>query len=379
MWLFGRSSTSDSVQSSVSEATHAERQRNKQLVWLKEEIKDVAELERDRRYRASFTVQGKAVTLEIFLSDRFPLEGPVVTASPYFTHPWVDQQMRVIGCPLLQQFTVHSNLGTAIKQVIDELTTHPPLFDPPSSMASYPVQPPIPVPYSGPGPSSFVPPTSTGPFSPSFAPFSYSSMPQPVPMPSNPSPPVATRGMPSSSSSSSSSSISRRLSYSIPEKMPGISDKSNEELEKYLNDEDSVVLIDQYISKLDVIKRVQSEMESLFQENEELSKQNIDKEPTIQSQWSSLQEKHIELQSLKERYDKIIKKQSQLVEKYDSARATMQLKTLSQETDTNSDIIADDFLEQKMDCSSYLQKFLQERKLYHLRSAKLEMLKYQRS
>ena len=28
-----------------------------------------------------------------FLSDRFPLEGPVVTASPRFVHPWVDSQV----------------------------------------------------------------------------------------------------------------------------------------------------------------------------------------------------------------------------------------------------------------------------------------------
>ena len=28
-----------------------------------------------------------------FLSDRFPLEGPVVTASPCFVHPWIDSQV----------------------------------------------------------------------------------------------------------------------------------------------------------------------------------------------------------------------------------------------------------------------------------------------
>lgn len=44
----------------------------------------------------------------------------------------------------------------------------------------------------------------------------------------------------------------------------------------------------------------------------------------------------------------------------------MQLKTLSQEADTNSDVLADDFLERKMDGSTFLQKFLQERKVHAL-------------
>ena len=48
MWLFGRSSTSsESVESTssgsvgvVGEATHAERQRNRQITWLREEVEE---------------------------------------------------------------------------------------------------------------------------------------------------------------------------------------------------------------------------------------------------------------------------------------------------------------------------------------------------
>ena len=36
---------------------------------------------------------------------------------------------------------------------------------------------------------------------------------------------------------------------------------------------------------------------------------------------------------------------------------------LSQESDTNSEVIAENFLEQKIDSSSFIQKFLQERKV----------------
>ena len=39
------------------------------------------------------------------------------------------------------------------------------------------------------------------------------------------------------------------------------------------------------------------------------------------------------------------------------------LKTVSQEADTNSDIIAEDFLSNKMESSTFLQTYLRERKV----------------
>jgi hypothetical protein len=55
--------------------------------------------------------------------------------------------------------------------------------------------------------------------------------------------------------------------------------------------------------------------------------------------------------------------------------ALRKLKTLCQDADINSETIAEDFLNEKLESSSFIQKFLQERKLYHLRASKLEAIK----
>lgn len=368
MWLFGRSnSESDDSSNKLSEVTHAQRQRNKQISWLKEQVSSVIEVERDRRYTVSFPVNEYTITLNINLSDRFPLDSPKVTASPYFFHPWVDEQMVVVGSPLIKHFNPHSNLGRVIKQVIDEFIEHPPQFDQPVAMTA--------LPQIYPTPMSQQPYTGTSGLS--YTPFSYSSvLSHEYTNSSNTSP---TQILPPSSPSPIAISSSNDYKYTVPDVLPGLSEKSDESLEKYLNDEDSVVLIDRFISRLEVIKKVQEDMEHMFQQHEKQAKLNVEMEPHLQVKWSRLQEKHLELQSCKETYDKLYQQQIQIMERYDRRNAFIKLKTLTQEADTESDITAEEFLEQKIDITKFLQKFLHERKLYHLRASKSELMKYHRT
>jgi hypothetical protein len=45
--------------------TPAESQRNKQINWLKEEVKGIVEITRDRWYRVTFPIQDKHITLDM--------------------------------------------------------------------------------------------------------------------------------------------------------------------------------------------------------------------------------------------------------------------------------------------------------------------------
>ena len=55
-----------------------------------------------------------------------------------------------------------------------------------------------------------------------------------------------------------------------------------------------------------------------------------------------------------------------LYQKFDKKHVHQKLKTLSQDADTESEITAEDFLDQKIDLSTFLGKYLQERKVLDL-------------
>ena len=78
MWLFGRNTSAESDET-LNDTTHAQKQRNKQIGWLRDKIKGqvlyyisyiidryrLTEVERDTRYRTSFVIRGQAITLEM--------------------------------------------------------------------------------------------------------------------------------------------------------------------------------------------------------------------------------------------------------------------------------------------------------------------------
>jgi hypothetical protein len=162
--------------------------------------------------------------------------------------------MIVTGSHSLQNFTPHSNIGIIVKEIINELMTQPPIFDP---SASVPMATNLPYPVTDPLFSShyITTPASATNFSPSSSNDAlYETVNDALPS-RNFSPQVRH------------SSFFHR--FPIPNKLPGIAEKNIDELEKYLNDEDAVVLIDKYISQLDIIKQLKDEMEMLFSQSED--------------------------------------------------------------------------------------------------------------
>lgn len=82
------------------------------------------------------------------------------------------------------------------------------------------------------------------------------------------------------------------------------------------------------------------------------------------------------MEALKEEHEKKLNEQRQLIERYQQRTVMSQLKILVNEADTESEIFAEDFLEDKVPVTDFIQKYKQLRKLHHLRKTKYEKLTY---
>lgn len=126
---------------------------------------------------------------------------------------------------------------------------------------------------------------------------------------------------------------------------------STEELERYLNEDEGPVLVEQYVTKMDTvstfiipqsptprvlspcqIRKVHSDRDKLFADNEDQAGLNLRCEPDMQEAWTQLQEKvttnkgtldenihcgflqFLEMQALKTDYERMLEEQKQLTE-----------------------------------------------------------------
>jgi len=64
------------------------------------------------------------------------------------------------------------------------------------------------------------------------------------------------------------------------------------------------------------------------------------------------------------------------VQRYQPKTVTSRLKTLTQDAETESEVVAEDFMDKKMEVAKFSQKHKEQRKLYHLRKIKYEKLTF---
>ncbi|KAJ7378030.1 Vacuolar protein sorting-associated protein 37A [Desmophyllum pertusum] len=165
-WIFGPTKT---TKSQLPPTTALQQQRLKQIESLRT-FHNITEVQRDVEYRVTFNVGNSTVFLNITLPPQFPNERPIVKVAPPLRHPWVNDQMVVMGCPGINGFYMHSNLGRAITEVVKEFSDHPPQFLPPlTSQPQFPTSSsgyqPLPQYSLIPGFQMGYPPQSTAPSS----------------------------------------------------------------------------------------------------------------------------------------------------------------------------------------------------------------------
>ncbi|XP_065645132.1 vacuolar protein sorting-associated protein 37A isoform X4 [Hydra vulgaris] len=144
------------------------------------------------------------------------------------------------------------------------------------------------------------------------------------------------------------------------------------ELENVCNNED---LLLEYIEEMKTITDLQVQRTKLLEENESIAAMNLKFETEIEDQQGNLKELIEESDDLYHKFQNKSQKQSELLQMYEIGHISTNLRISILEVEEDSENIADQFLSGSLNLESFLEKFLDKRKLTHIRRAKEEMLK----
>lgn len=364
-WLFSKGTRP------LPPLTSLQQQKQRQIDSLKAAHTSISEIQKDVEYRLPITVKNLTININILLPQQFPQDKPVITVFPPIRHHLVDKQGTNVTCPLVHNFTMHSDLGKIVQNLLEEFWKNPPTLAPTSGSFPYLYSNPAgrpPYPHTG---FSFLPPFSTQetnrsvpvsePVSSTYntakaAAPSYgliSDLPVPVP--------TSEVGM-------------NGFTYKmpdLPETFPELSDLSVSQLTEMMEQED--VLLEQFVN-LPQLKQIINDKEDLVKNIEELAKKNLQMEPMLESKRQALLDKHEFLTQMKATFEKKVQRQHELSESCSLSALQARLKVAAHEAEEESDNIAENFLEGKTEIDDFLTLFMEKRTCCHSRRAKEEKL-----
>ncbi|XP_022086195.1 vacuolar protein sorting-associated protein 37A-like [Acanthaster planci] len=401
-WLFGSS------KSNLPPITPLQEQRSKQIESLKNLNPNVVELKRDVEYRVTFSTGTGAtnIALHITLPPQFPQEKPLVKVSPPLRHPWVSNTLTVVGCPGLNNFGVHTDLGRVIQSIIQEMRTNQPFV-----FTADPVQVNAGTMYQPYTPSTALSPSSQYPVASQPPAPGYRSTPASLPqtgilLQGNQPPAaslVATQsshlpGATASATQNTEGRIPNRIDtldhlgiepvvlpsgldsmgtrrYSMPSIPLSLKDNlsglSSAQLQEILDSEEAELKV---FSDLPQVKRLLAERHELYDHCEQLAQANVSYQPELEKLKNSLRERLKERNNFRNRFDMNCLNQQRINEQFDLQLTLDHLRVAAAEAEHESEAKAEAFLEGRTPIEEFLREYLDLRKTMHLRRAKEEKL-----
>ncbi|XP_036106242.1 vacuolar protein sorting-associated protein 37A [Molossus molossus] len=380
-WLFPLTkSASSSAAGSPGGLTSLQQQKQRLIESLRNAHSSIAEIQKDVEYRLPFTVNNLTVNINILLPPQFPQEKPVISVYPPIRHHLMDKQGVYVTSPLVNNFTMHSDLGKIIQSLLDEFWKNPPVLAPTSAFSYLYSNPGGMPPYASQG-FSFLPPyspqeanrtisslsvadtvsssttsyTTAKPAAPSFG--VLSSLPLPVP------------------TTDASAQISQNdLGYKmpdVPDAFPELSELSVSQLTD-INEQEEI-LLEQFLT-LPQLKQIITDKDDLINSIEELARKNLLLEPSLEAKRQAVLDKYELLTQMKSAFEKKMQRQHELSESCSASALQARLKVAAHEAEEESDNIAEDFLEGKTEIDDFLSSFMEKRTICHCRRAKEEKL-----
>uniref|UniRef100_A0A8C9DH87 VPS37A subunit of ESCRT-I n=1 Tax=Prolemur simus TaxID=1328070 RepID=A0A8C9DH87_PROSS len=316
------------------------------------------------------------------LPPQFPQEKPVISVYPPIRHHLMDKQGIYVTSPLVNNFTMHSDLGKIVQSLLDEFWKTPPVLAPTSTAFPYL--------YNNPG---GMPPYATSqgfPFLPPFPPqeanrnitslsvadtVSSSTTSFTTTKPAAPSSGVLScLPLPVPTTDAAALTSQNGFGYKmpdVPDAFPELSELSVSQLTD-MNEQEEI-LLEQFLT-LPQLKKIIADKDDLVKSIEELARKNLLLEPSLEAKRQTVLDKYELLTQMKSAFEKKMQRQHELSESCSASALQARLKVAAHEAEEESDNIAEDFLEGKTEIDDFLSSFMEKRTICHCRRAKEEKL-----
>ncbi|XP_038837564.1 vacuolar protein sorting-associated protein 37C isoform X1 [Salvelinus namaycush] len=153
--------------------------------------------------------------------------------------------------------------------------------------------------------------------------------------------------------------------------MDKLQDLSQSELEDLL---DNTERVESMALESDEIQNIQLEREMALASNRNLAEQNLDMKPRLERQREHLVERYSELEGVRETYRQHCDQKDGIMGQVSPEGLFSRLQTEGASTETESESLADEFLDGQLSLDSFLDRFLSLRSLAHKRRVRIEKL-----
>jgi hypothetical protein len=260
------------------------------------------------------------------------------------THPWVDRLGMIVGFAPLQSATAWRDskllLGQAVHQVIQELQVHPPVLHRITDPALERIQ-----------------------TNKSVRSSTSSSTTQQMVMEDEPPPPTYSAML----------SETRVEMPEIGTEFPELEMLDREQLDGLISNE---LEFQAFCNKLDSVKTLVTMVTSVVDENAKTARQNWEKKSELNALHERAKEMQNQLREKVEDFRTLEQQQDKLSHPVDSKKVIKDLTKAKKEAFDQSEQWAENWIENQggAQVDDFLAKFLEVRKLHHVRAAKLELL-----
>ncbi|KAM4708933.1 vacuolar protein sorting-associated protein 37A [Discoglossus pictus] len=365
-WLFSSSKGSRPL----PPLTSLQQQKQRQIDSLRACHSSIAEIQKDVEYRLPITVKNITISINILLPPQFPQEKPHISVFPPIRHHLVDKQGVNVTCPLVNNFTMHSDLGKIVQSLLEEFWKNPPTLAP--SSGSFPYLYSNPAGQPGYAQSGF-------PYLPSFPTQETNRVPVSESVPvnynaaKNAAPPyglITDLPLPVPTSEVGINGFTYKMP-DLPETFPELSELSAAQLSEMMEQED--LLLEQFVN-LPQLKQIITDKDDLVRNIEDIALKNLQLEPVLEAKRQALLEKYELLTQMKATFEKKLQRQHELSESCSLSALQARLKVAAHEAEEESDSMAEEFLEGKTEIDDFLNIFMEKRTICHSRRAKEEKL-----
>ncbi|CAK4179584.1 unnamed protein product [Aphanomyces euteiches] len=376
MSWFGKPTTKPTPSSMTSAVSELQRLRGRQVASLVRAGGQAINHQQSIFDVVVRLVDSRTLTLRITLPDDFPMQGPVIQTTSRVQHSWLDSQCRVVGHIDLTSWSAHADIGRIVSDIVTEFQRSPPVPIGRAATTPTPMYPdnsarPSSIPsYMQPFPPqalTYPQPPSMSTYPAAQAGYNGSAYQQP---PSVQMPPV----QPPLVQPPKRETVSHTQAPAIPAVFPELDQLSVNQLEKLVTDR---ATLKAYIKNMDSVVNFMKLYDDLVEGNQELADSNLAHESSISSLQVEIEELKHQLHTAQEGLNVKLAKQNELMTQFQPEPLVARVVDAADEADEASEEIASRFANGEIDVSQFVAEFQPIRKLFHLRTAKVDRYTHQ--